>query len=988
MSEGPSGGARGAAVGVTAATKIVAKPDGAGASATIADTAEPRELAAAGSSIGRYVVIEQVGRGGMGVVLRAYDPRLHREVALKLLVTRSDDGTEQAEREARAMARLAHPNVVAVHDVESDGERLFIVMEYVPGASLRAWLDTSPPWRAVLDAFAAAGAGLAAAHRAGLVHRDVKPENILRGEDGRVRITDFGLAHGDAQTDASRTIAGTPAYMAPEQHEGSSGDARSDQFAFAVALYEGLWRRRPFEGRNLAELGAAKRRGPALPPASDVPQWLVAPVLRALSSEPEQRFADLDGLLAALADDPRPRRRRLALGVGLVAALAAVPLGGRWRAAQIEQGCRDEAAQLDDTWGVVQRTELVRVLGSASPSYASDTAERTAAQLDAWSATWKDAREASCLAEHDGTRVGEPAKIVASCLDAHARELAAAVTVLLAGDESVLPHAVAVAGGLPEVSACTDVRSALAGAAPPSEAQAADVVALRGRLADARAEERAGRYARGAAIADEVLAAARVLEHPPLVAEAAAELGGLLDQGGDFERAEAMLVLAYRTAGAHRHDTVAVDAATSLAYLLGHRVHRDDEGMRWIADAEMMLARTELQGSELAARLADTRGTLETTRGRYDEAAIHHRRAIELWEAVAGPDSAQVAIPVLNLGNTEMERGDYEAALAHYARARAIQEQVYGPEHPLLAYVTSSIAHTELMLGDRRAALLGYERALELREHALGPDHPDVARSLTTLGNLYYLEERFDDAAALHARAIAIVAGGRDETVLAMATTNLANAELARGRVREAQLGYERSIELAERTLGRDHPDLAVPLANLGAVRSELGDVEGAGQALERALELRERALGADHPLVGESLLALAPVDAQRGHVELALERARRAVDIAERKLPVGHPDRVYGNAALADVLLTAGRDDEAVAAAERARAAAGPDTISTEERADLDFTLARALWRAEAERARARALALGCREVYAASPSSSRQLAAVERWLAEHPLR
>jgi serine/threonine protein kinase len=275
-----------------------------------------------GTPLGPYVLREVLGMGGMGVVYAAEDPRLGRRVALKLLrPLRADvQGESHARllREAQAMARLSHPNVLPVFELGTANGRDFLAMEWVEGTTLAGWLRTRErPWREVLDLFLAAGAGLAAAHRAGLVHRDFKPANVLVGADGRPRVTDFGLARqgaappahvppGNTAEDATLTgtVAGTPAYMSPEQRAGRSVDARSDQYSFCVALHEALHGERPSGARALTATHGRR-----------IPKHLRAAMTRGLSAEPEARFPTMDALLAALAHPP-PRnftRRTLAL---------------------------------------------------------------------------------------------------------------------------------------------------------------------------------------------------------------------------------------------------------------------------------------------------------------------------------------------------------------------------------------------------------------------------------------------------------------------------------------------------------------------------------------------------------------------------------------------------------------------------------------------------------------------------------------------------
>jgi serine/threonine protein kinase len=293
---------------------------------------------AAPVKVGRFEIKRRIGVGGLGVVYAAFDPELRRDVALKLL--RSDRGGDGREStgmlaEARAMARLAHPNVVTVHEVGVHEGRVFVAMELVDGQTLREWLRRDSPraWQEVLPVLVAAGRGLAAAHGAGLVHRDFKPENVLVGRDGRARVTDFGLARASASESpsasangedaATRTaIAGTPAYMAPEQHDGLPCTPAADQFAFAVTAFEALYGERPFAGESVAALAEAKRAGRATrAPAGDVPQRIEATIARGFATRPADRFASIDAMLDALEKRPRAK------GVTIVIAVVAIALG-------------------------------------------------------------------------------------------------------------------------------------------------------------------------------------------------------------------------------------------------------------------------------------------------------------------------------------------------------------------------------------------------------------------------------------------------------------------------------------------------------------------------------------------------------------------------------------------------------------------------------------------------------------------------------------
>ncbi len=302
------------------------------------------EMFGPGAKIGRYVVLEVLGIGGMGVVFLALDPDLSRRVAIKLLhpdlARRDHRGTARARllREAQAMARINHPNVISVHDVGTVGEQVFIAMTYVPAGTLRNWLKQPREWRDILQRFVGAGHGLAAAHRMGLIHRDFKPENVLLGENGQAMVTDFGLARDaeDARATPSDTpevparlvgsqltqagaILGTPVYMAPEQFHHNKADARSDQYSFCVALYESLYRAHPFAGGE--------------PDQGTIPPAVRSVLLRGLSQMAEERFPTMDALLEALehaknqpAAKRRPRLPMMAAAAVLFGAAAAFVL--------------------------------------------------------------------------------------------------------------------------------------------------------------------------------------------------------------------------------------------------------------------------------------------------------------------------------------------------------------------------------------------------------------------------------------------------------------------------------------------------------------------------------------------------------------------------------------------------------------------------------------------------------------------------------------
>jgi hypothetical protein len=392
--------------------------------------------------VARYRIVRRLGAGGMGVVYVAHDPELNRDVALKLVHPHRRDLTTQARlvAEAQAMARLQHPNVIAVHDVGMVDGRVFVTMDLIEGGSLAGWADGSRSWQEVVAIASAAGRGLAAAHAAGIVHRDFKPDNVLRARDGRVLVTDFGIARlagddGDDGADGGAadtatalrltqtgSVIGTPAYMAPEQLRGEPADARADQFSFCVFLFEALYGARPFEpaggATTFERLRAAVLAGRVITPpaARRVPAWLHRAVVRGLAGDPADRFPSMGALLEAIT--PPPRRGWWIAGGAAIAMTAAViaaliltrdaPVVAP--VATPEQACATASDRAASVWSPAARAAAVAARAG------SPFADADLATFDAYATRWARERRALCLRS-----VGAPADPIrdqqAACLD-------------------------------------------------------------------------------------------------------------------------------------------------------------------------------------------------------------------------------------------------------------------------------------------------------------------------------------------------------------------------------------------------------------------------------------------------------------------------------------------------------------------------------------------------------------------------------------------
>jgi eukaryotic-like serine/threonine-protein kinase len=920
--------------------------------------------------LGRFVVLEEVGAGGMGRVLRAYDPKLQREVALKLMHTADATATERMLREAQAMAQLSHPNVLPIFDVGEHEHGLFLAMEFVRGHTLRVWCERQrPQWREVIRVFRDAGEGLAAAHRAGLVHRDFKPDNVLIDADGRVRVMDFGLARAaegevvieavDASTERPRTgswagvltevgtVIGTPAYMAPEQHGGVSGDRRSDQYAFCVALYEALHGHRPFRGDSNEALVEAKLAVRLTTPPSNaapIPGWIDRLVLRGLRPDPDERWPSLDALLAELGrDHARIWRRR---GAWILAGLGIAALLGTW-ARHRAQLCSGSERQLASVWNDERSASLEAAFVATGMHTAADTHARVRTRLDAYAAHWVAAHREACEATRKrGEQSREIMDARMRCLQGRRRDLAALVDTLTNADADVVHKAVEAVLALRPIDRCDDLDYVLAQVAPPDDPkEQARVEELREQLAHARALHAAGRYAEGLPITEAVARDAEELGYAPLLAEAMWRRSELERGVGDYEAARTSLQRAYFEARRSGVDEIAAEASSDLVFLLGARLRHPEDAMRW---AEHAGADVERVGTEaMLARVLTNMAIAHTNAGAYDEAQPLYEQAIAILERVAGTDDFSVAPALSGLALLHHGRGASERAVPMFERVLAIREQALGPEHPEIGVALSNLGLAHRAMGAFEEAVEVNERALEIRQQALGPEHPEVAASLANLGSVHFAARDFERAYPM----------------------------------------YERALALRERAFGPDHPMIAEILNNLAAAHAARGDHDTSGALHERALAIWEATYGPDHPMVATSLNNLGNVEFARARWDDAADLYRRALESWERTLGADHPHLAHALVGLGKTALEVGRADEALHPLERAlairRARPGPPV----ELAEASYMLAQSLWDAPAgagrDRPRARVLAEQAREIYR-DEGHPELLADVDTWLGE----
>jgi tetratricopeptide (TPR) repeat protein/tRNA A-37 threonylcarbamoyl transferase component Bud32 len=736
-----------------------------------------------GTTVGRYVILNLVGRGGMGEVYAAYDPQLDRKVALKLLhetaarAAAARTARERLLREAKAIARLSHPNVVVVHDAGAiddpvHGDRVFLAMEFIEGETLAGWLDAAPRgWRAIRDVFAAAAEGLAAAHEAGLVHRDFKPQNVMVARDGSVRVMDFGLASDSSvieESDAavvdlagagaaptSRTIAltgtgvllGTPLYMAPEQFLARATDARTDQFSFCVALYEALYGKRPFPSDSFAGLLEAVVSGRVREPdqKTRAPSFLRKLLLRGLATDPAARYPSMRALLEVLRRDPIRRRRALAVAAAAALVALSAAAGMQRIATRGQRMCARRAA--------IHRA----FLGTGRP-FAEETWTRVSGLLDDYSRRWTGMYVDACEATHvRGDQSAEVLDLRMTCLEGPRGAMKALTEVLSRTDAAVLVEAVNAAQALPPLERCTDVPALRTVVSPPPDAKTREQVALlRGRLAEVKALSDTGQWPAASRKVGPLVEAVRAIGYEPLLAEALAAQSWLEEQTGQPAAAAKTLEVELWAALGARRDDLAVEAAAEAMAMAGYFLARHAEAERWEKLADALQRRLGPGHDRTAAWLYQDRAIVRAREGNNQAALSDLEQALALKQKVLPPNHPDIAISLLSIASTQNQLGDHEAALVAADKAVKIYEDAYGSESPQVAHPLGDRGESYELLGRYPEAERDLRRAVDLSAQWVGPDHPWTAYPLTDLGKTLILDRHLREATPILERALRI----------------------------------------------------------------------------------------------------------------------------------------------------------------------------------------------------------------------------------------
>lgn len=825
--------------------------------------------------VGRWQILRRLGRGATGTVYEAHDPELERRVAIKVLhpMAPEIDAVRRVRlrREAQAMARVRHPNLVEVYDICADARQPHVVMELVTGDTLRVWQDSGErPWRELVSVYLDAARGLAALHAAGLVHRDFKPENAVLDAKGRVRVVDFGLVFADQiredlpgplATTLTREglLVGTLAYMSPEQLEGTRGDARSDQFSLCAALYEAVYCARPYVGHDPETLIAAMDAGPPplRPNPKRAPRWLGRILRRGLARRPADRFPDMNALIDALERGLARRRRLLRYLPAWVPLLGAPAL----LLSHASNPCADVASELIGAWDPGQEHDIrQRFLAQRVPQAVREWS-LLSTSVRASRARWTKLRAETCSAMQSAA---PPSWALhrSQCLgevQLFLKKLAASYL------ESSPTHVTHARAAVAELTARID-RCAGIGPTSPGLAQPTADIQIRDALLEAEVEKSTGRLARAEQAARRAVLLAEERDLEVARAEALHRLGRILGHRRRTRAALEVLLAANRAAKRAGDPRISVDARLFAAKLklidLGSAESIDLEDL---ADS---IAGLQHKGYDVRAQLAElheVRGFMALKRNTPADAVAPFAQALRLHGEPFAPTWSR---PCPDLPQIEVPDLSSEPASRPVDIIRGLNN---------LALAVGDLA------GQSACAESLYRAALALSEAWLGQLHPVDIEVRFDYAEHLGRHDRFDEQLALlrpvHAASAAQF--GDDSVPLAEALLALATVAVDRGADASAEAWYLRALDLFERHCDdRDCPaNYGVTLLALAELKRHRGDLERAVAAYERACEQLAR-----RPDTAESRVACMYYLAETLH-ELGRHEQARAVQTAAEPL-------------------------------------------------------------------------------------------------------
>ncbi len=921
-----------------------------------------------GSRIGRLEIGKTLGQGAFGVVVAAYDPKLKRKLAIKVLrpeVLDSIDGDAQTRllREARAMARISHPNVVTVHDIGTVEGQVYIAMEFVAGCHLRDWLLTGDrSWKEVLATFSQAGQGLAAAHAKGLVHRDFKPDNVLVSEQGDVRVADFGLVSISTRKEKIESeqfaiplansdelsitrigaVMGTALYMAPEQHRGDDAGPQADQFAFCASLYWALYHRQPFKGRNYEELRSNVLAGNLIPPPAKhrVPKWIWPILVKGLSTEPASRHKSMEVLLEQLARDPTAERRsRLKMVAIALAGLGAI---GIYAVQKPQAGavCQDAARHLKGTWDNSAQTRLAGVYSEARRG---DGFVRLQSAVDNYTDEWVSMRTTVCRATRvSGEQSDSLLDLRMMCLDQRLGYLGEVLVRLQASaDGAMLDRGVMAALGLPSVGTCNQSRSALAQMPlPKGDVERQAIARLSSAVDKAQALFDLGEPRVAGALLREALENAT--SYAPVMAQATYLFGKILSDLGALDEAEKTLRQSIEYGAREGDDAQVASSWLALAHLVGVEQEQYEMAYEMVRAAQLSLVRGKAGAFALAG--ADKAKAMILMReGKSKEARTLLEPALPIYEEYGS--NTDFAFLLAALADAKAGDGTYAEAVGDYKLALAHLEAELGADHLENVYLLNNLAVALKNVGEVGAAREALRRSLVILQQAYGERHYSVVTILNNLGNLARREGDVEEAKRNFSEAISIgnEALEAGHPTVTKAIMNLGIVHIAEKNYEGATGRFLVALERSRASFSDDHPDVAMALNNVGESLSLENKYEEGLDYVREAMEMKVRIYGADHPKTASSIATVGTIQGKLGEVQEAKKHLQNALNIYVEVAGETHPRTIQVRSALGHLLESSGAASKAIPHLEQALAARGGPSM---EQAQDHLALAKALWK------------------------------------------
>jgi tetratricopeptide (TPR) repeat protein len=897
----------------------------------VASDADPKPPAAEdpwppGTRVGRYVVLARLGQGAMGTVVRAEDIELGRPVALKRLHAEADaESRARLLREARSAAQLAHPSVVTVHEVGEHDGTPFLAMELVDGVTLTAWLrERTRPVREIVGVVAQAGRGLVAAHERGLVHRDFKPDNVLVDRAGRARVADFGLARAvdTAQTEtsgkldarlarmtASGSLAGTPAYMAPELVDGGAPDARSDQYAFAVTLHEALRGQHPFAGDSAAKLWIEMAEGRIRAGGRRVPAWLDRHVRRGLEVDPAKRWPDVASFVAAI--EKPPRRALWLAGAGAVAAAGAIAVVAM-RTPSAAPSCDDIASDYQPN---IKQDALARAIPDPGQLALANKA------IDRFTRDFRKALRESCRATQAGTQSVALGDKRTACLE-RAKRTAWFVTSGITSGIDKRPGLATLLEELPDPTACNDPEW-LERASPLPAAQA-DRDALVVAAADLVRADKArddGDLAQASKLLEQIGATAQRLGDRALEARAALVRAEIARDRGDMAQAELDAMDAWTAASTGGDADLITKAQLALLTATASRDRRAVDGFAGLGD---------VPETPNGARLIAAYGDALMAAGRFADGEAQYRRAQALRDKVLPAGDVELALGMQRIGAALVIQKRAKEALPILEAAHATVDKAFPPLRREAIDGVRYLAMAEEELGHLDRSLALRREVLARRTKVLGADsglaldaRGEVARALADLG---YDDEAISELEAVIAGFLRL--SGDGSVNAADARIKLANKLISVGRIAEADDALAKAVPVMAQAHGADSPYAMVgeyALVRAYTERAKPIKLDEATRLLDHMEPVFAKLFGRPSQPVGAVVYSRSRIAFARGDAKRALALVDDAIVMLDDSQ---RGDRAEMKQFRATVLLALGRRDDARASAHAAAddfEAAGP---------------------------------------------------------------